>query len=399
MIRNFGMALFISFFSQANAQVFTETFESISGPGKPTVFINNGQSFTMVTGTPGGTMGGLFGVYIPGNTWNMPNPGGGSTTNGPGGFGVGVSCSAGNCSGISNKFLDNGSSIGKGQTYSIKSTNGSVFNIKSVHLFFSADNGNNNIAPLSVVVSGKKGGVVIFTITKTTGFVTGFSSNNGFNYFNFATEGGTDNSNKAIDEIEFRCAANINYFALDNFSWSSPATLPLRLLEFGGEQVGDNVSLHWRTADEVNVGYFDLQWSSDALEWITIDKQQSANLPGAIENSYHFMHNSTRPVNFYRLKMVDNDGKFVISKVIKLKRQIEAAVTFFPNPANRNLTITLPAAEPTMIQIFTGDGQIVREMKLQSLISTVDLGSLTGGVYVIRITQTGFTWVKKLVKR
>ena len=102
-----------------NAQVFTETFDGINGSGKPVVFVNNGQSFTALTATPGGTLGGLLGVYIPGNTWTMPSPGGGPVTNGPGGFGVGASCSSGVCSGVSDKFLDNGSSAGKAQVYSI----------------------------------------------------------------------------------------------------------------------------------------------------------------------------------------------------------------------------------------------------------------------------------------
>ncbi len=388
----------LSFFLKA--QVFTETFEGITGSGKPSVFNSSGQSFTAVTKTPGGSLGGFFGVYIPSNAWVMPNPGGGPTANGPGGFGVGTACTLGNCSGVSNKFLDNGLSSGRSQTYSVKTTNSSLFTIKSIYLFFSSDNGNNNNAPGSVIISGKKAGTVMFSITKTTGFVTGFSTNNGFNFIDFSTEGGSNNSNKGIDEIEFKCDATVNYFAIDNFTWGfSSASLPLQLLDFAGTMYGNNISLFWRTEAEVNVSHFELQWCKDASSWHTINTQLAKGKQSRDSNSYNYIHSNATGLNFYRLKMVDIDGKFTISKVVKFTGVANENIGVYPNPAKNILMINQPGGRSAKVQLVNSVGMIIKTIQLSNPTSLIDISGLIPGVYLIQINQGEFVKSQFFVKQ
>ncbi|WP_345080369.1 beta strand repeat-containing protein, partial [Nemorincola caseinilytica] len=213
-----ALILFFFFGSVATAlaQPFTETFESITDGGssaKPTVFVNNGQSFTCFTASC--PTGGTFGVWIPGDTWTDCN--GGHTNLSATNYGVGTSCTAGNCTGTSSKFLDAAATgANTNQTYSILTTDAALITVKGLHLFISTDNAATPGGG-SVTFRGKRGGVTKFTLTKTTGFVSNFSTNNGFTYINFATEGGTDNSLTNIDELEIQCGGGANYMAVDNF--------------------------------------------------------------------------------------------------------------------------------------------------------------------------------------
>ncbi|KAA9038714.1 T9SS type A sorting domain-containing protein [Ginsengibacter hankyongi] len=381
-----------------NAQVYTETFEGITGAGKPTTFTNNGQSFTAITVTPGGTLGGLFGVYIPSNTWIMPNPGGGSTTNTSGGFGVGTSCTSGSCTGVSDKFLDNGSSIGTGQVYSIKTTDNRLFNIISVHLFFSSDHGNTNVAPGSVIINGKKAGVTVFTINKVSGFITGFATNNGFNYINFATEGGSDFSKVAIDEIEFRCSSAVNYFAVDNFTWTPASVLPLQLVDFAGRIHDHQVFLSWHTAAEINTNHFELQWSNNSVNWQTINSQSAKCNNGAGNNVYAYTQNNPGDINFYRLRIVDNDGRITGSNVLRISERNSREIQFYPNPVSNKLLIILQKDEPAVVQFINSNGRLVKTMKLITTTTWVDIVNFVPGIYTMKIIQGAAIKEDKIVK-
>lgn len=383
-----------------NAQVFTETFEGINGSGKPVVFVNNGQSFTAITATPGGSLGGLFGVYIPGNTWTIPSPGGGSITNGPGGFGVGTSCSAGICSGVSDKFLDNGSSAGKAQVYSIKSTDGHLFTIKSIFLFFSSDNGNTNVAPGGLLITGKKAGSTVFSITKSSGFTTGFSINNGFNFINFSIEGGIDQSNSAIDEIQFTCGTNVNYFAIDNFAWGAASgPLPLKLIDFGGALSENAILLHWQTTDEVNIDYIETQRSKNSIDWQIINRQKPKGSLAVIDNNYDFTDYDFSNINYYRLKMVDLDGSFAFSRIIRINSKAVNKLEIYPNPAHDQFHLVAEGAKNGVIRIFNSNGVEVKALVFTNSISTVNISDLRPGLYSVLIFSTDSIRTIKFLKQ
>jgi hypothetical protein len=94
----FTLLLLLLVFQLSKAQ-YMETFESFTGSGtaKPTSFTSNSQSFTLTTTSC--TTGGTFGIFIPSQSWL--NCSGSTVSNGSGAYGVGTSCTAGNCSGTS----------------------------------------------------------------------------------------------------------------------------------------------------------------------------------------------------------------------------------------------------------------------------------------------------------
>lgn len=213
-----GFLALLTFSNVVFAQT-TETFESYT-TGKPTTFTTSGQAFTLTTANCSPTGGGMFSIFIPNQSY-VPCSGS-NTTNGGGSYGVGVSCTAGNCTGTSNNFIDNGTSSGTNQQYSIKTSNAALFTIKNLQVYVSTDNGSNPVAA-GVIFIGKKGGVGQFTVTVASGLNTSFSLNNGFTYIDFTTQGGSNNSTTNIDELQITGTNGENYIAIDNFTFG-PAT-------------------------------------------------------------------------------------------------------------------------------------------------------------------------------
>ncbi|NQY29445.1 MAG: T9SS type A sorting domain-containing protein [Flavobacteriaceae bacterium] len=136
-----------------------------------------------------------------------------------------------------NKFLDNSGPNNDdnvdGSSFTIK-TGGSEIGVTSLYLFCATRGLATHAGDLTIV--GKKSGVTQYTITLTSGWsgwsnVTTFTPNNGFSFIDFATEGSSDFTQIKIDELVFTSTNNLDYMALDAFSWAPGNTLSINHFE------------------------------------------------------------------------------------------------------------------------------------------------------------------------
>ncbi|TDO73284.1 putative secreted protein (Por secretion system target) [Flavobacterium chryseum] len=135
----------------------------------------------------------------------------------------------------SNRYIqvaDSAGPEGLGQTGTITAATGS-FKLSSLWIYLTGNSAQDasvtsNGLPGSVTFRGKLAGVTQFTVVKTTtGADTGYVlPGNGFLQINFATEGGSNNTNIIIDQLEVQLSSNYDYFAIDNFTWNNGASAP-----------------------------------------------------------------------------------------------------------------------------------------------------------------------------
>ncbi|MCY7422646.1 MAG: T9SS type A sorting domain-containing protein, partial [Chitinophagaceae bacterium] len=161
--------------------------------------------------------------------------------------------------------------------------------------------------------------------------------------------------------------------------------LPLTLLDFVAVRSGNNVALDWKTAHEINVNKFSVEWSSDGRSWSSVGNVGANN---RLENSYHFIHN--KPVtgdNFYRLRMIDHDGHAVLSAIRKVQfTQGNLGLVLIPNPSNSYAILTIPSGLNTrVIQIYGASGNMVRQFTLDNGINQlrINTAGLAAGMYTI----------------
>jgi hypothetical protein len=139
--------------------------------------------------------------------------------------------------------------------------------------------------------------------------------------------------------------------------------LPLTLTSFTGTLVNDQQTyLQWETAGELNTKDFEIEWSSDGINFNTIATLPAAN--NSIQNKqYHYQHKL--PVdgnNFYRLKMNDRDGRVTYSSVVKIKvAVIRTKVAVFPNPVAAVMQIQIQAEKNQSITLYLHgtDGRLI----------------------------------------
>lgn len=198
----------------AFCQQSTEDFET--EPAGAASFTDNGKSFniTSVTGED-------YDVF----THGFLN--GGAPTSTDNCVGCGWNGTTADNKWIDNTGAANNNGDNNGSSFTITTTGGEDISVQSLYLFCST----RTIAPHtgSITIEGKRNNISVYTITKSSGFanVTTFSPNNGFTHIDFATEGAADYSNLGIDELVFTGTGNLDYMALDAFTWDTNFVLSI----------------------------------------------------------------------------------------------------------------------------------------------------------------------------
>ena len=122
------------------------------------------------------------------------------------------------------KFIDNSgftnyNGDNNGTSVTIASDNGADFRLVSVYLFCSTIALANHSDTLHI--DAYKDGSPVYSFEKTSGFsdVVNQTPNNGFTLIDMATETMTDYSIVAIDSIDFWASGDMDYVAVDAFTW------------------------------------------------------------------------------------------------------------------------------------------------------------------------------------
>lgn len=116
---------------------------------------------------------------------------------------------------------------------------------------------------------------------------------------------------------------------------SNAAPLAIKLEKFSAKAAGQGVKLNWATATDSDESYFEVEKSFDGNKFQTISTVQ-ANVSN---KSYSYFDNSELSSNnYYRLKISNNEGKIVYSRIEVINGN--SFFTISPNPAQNFVNVT-----------------------------------------------------------
>ncbi len=194
---------------------------------------------------------------------------------------------------------------------------------------------------------------------------------------------------------------------LDSSEWisSEEFTLPIQLTSFTGRLNSPQIFLNWASENEFNSSHFDIERSADGNNFYKIGNINSIG-SSVIVNKYQYIDNQhpAAAVIFYRLKMVDKDGKFTYSNVIAIKRNgLSSSFKIFPNPANEILYLQASGNnEFGTLQIFDGSGRNLKEDRIYLRNNTsisINIKALPNGVYYLLLKSKTINERQKFVKQ
>lgn len=172
--------------------------------------------------------------------------------------------------------------------------------------------------------------------------------------------------------------------------------LPLRLLQFTAAPSGSDAMLKWNTANEINMSRFEIEHSIDGRNFEKVGIVNAANQPG--NHSYQFTHQSLDAgIHFYRLKVVDIDGRYSYSSVQKVNIDSWVRIEAYPNPAKQYVTIKGLRAGGN-VQMLTLDGKLVKQWTTTAGTLQVNLNGVVNGIYLFRYYYKGNMQQVKIMK-
>ena len=189
------------------------------------------------------------------------------------------------------------------------------------------------------------------------------------------------------------------------FDGSDESPLPLTLLSFSAKAVEQHYSLlEWKTASETNTKSFIVERSYNAKNFEQIGEVEAAGNSNIIL-PYAFIDKScTEELAYYRLKMMDIDGKYAVSKIMAVHFGNETNILVSPNPASNFVVLTYlneDKSESIDIVICDLNGKTIQEFKNISpnIENRINIENLESGVYLIKVLKRDSIETLRLIKK
>lgn len=180
------------------------------------------------------------------------------------------------------------------------------------------------------------------------------------------------------------------------------------LLSFSGKEQNAKAVLNWITSRENEPLRFEIEKSTDGINFTTVGVVNSHLAYGEEQNHYSFT--DPAPLNgrtYYRIKMKNANSRSVYSRTIQLSGKTEA-LDFLSviNPFSQALVFEVIAEQGgrTELELYNATGKLVKktEQEIAKGISRLrldDTSPLSAGVYFLRVKQGGHIIQKRVVKQ
>lgn len=167
--------------------------------------------------------------------------------------------------------------------------------------------------------------------------------------------------------------------------------LPVEISDFTGRQDGNIVVLEWTTLSEKDNDFFEIERSTDGINFATIGFVQGAG-NSAEKLAYNFADNAPESGRaYYRLSQVDYDGTRsyadrLVSVVYAADRDIR--LTIVPNPTRGLFNVLVKGASEGVAKLLSQNGKPIRIVEIHLSDELIDISDLPNGIYILQY-QTG----------
>lgn len=185
-------------------------------------------------------------------------------------------------------------------------------------------------------------------------------------------------------------------------SFDGNGLLPVNFISFNGELNGDEALLTWSTTNEINNKGFEIEKSYDGKTFDDVGFVKSTG-NSSVVNNYSFTDVKVLAgSNYYRLKQMDNDGRFNYSSTIKIDYS-KFSWSILGNPSNNEwLQLQLDKTVNISVQIVSLNGRIIQTIHKGNLTAgtySIPLNlSVRAGIYVVNLIADNKQYSKKIIK-
>lgn len=183
------------------------------------------------------------------------------------------------------------------------------------------------------------------------------------------------------------------------FEFPAQSTLPVKLLSFTGSYKNEATTLNWEAMAESNFSHYEIERSAAAnSDFAVVGRKDPLQQTVSNKVQYQFVDDLSGVSGtafYYRLRMVDIDGKSKFSNVILIRKdqKMMNGISVVPNPVTNGsamvkMTSTVPGTVDIRIIDFSGKAVLQQQNKVyqgNNSISINNLDRLQPGIYTMQL--------------
>ena len=176
--------------------------------------------------------------------------------------------------------------------------------------------------------------------------------------------------------------------------------LPIQLIEWTAyRDMNGGVMLQWKTSDEIHSNGYIVERSANGTSFTPISPLIAAQHIFA----FNYTLNDEQPLggnNYYRLKIIDADGKTYFSNIVQVILPVPPSLMVYPNPAREKIFIKISAQSSiSTLAVVNITGSVVKWINASNLtIVSVDILNLSPGLYYIKTMQGQSSLIVPFIK-
>jgi hypothetical protein len=175
------------------------------------------------------------------------------------------------------------------------------------------------------------------------------------------------------------------------FAGGSGLPLPVELISFNAHCHEGNSILTWSTASENNSAYYEIEVSSDGLNWETNGSIPASGF-STEELAYSYEIERASTLLYARLIQYDNNGDFKVFGPLAISCSSSWNMSTFPNPSQEIFNVVIRSKYSDMqgllnIVDMSGNQISSRKVLIQEGINVFSISQLqiSGGAYFIQL--------------
>jgi hypothetical protein len=180
---------------------------------------------------------------------------------------------------------------------------------------------------------------------------------------------------------------------------TTSAVLSMTLKNFRGIYNDQKVDLSWATMMESGVDHYQIQRSSDGINFLDIDQIGSKMTINTNDYQLNYLYVDTHPLSgtsFYRVRVIGKDGSSNQTPVVQIIHSVVTGTRIYPTVVQNN-TLYIESDKnlrEVKVEFFDFSGNKISETYWSTLNSRQNVqvsktGHLTSGTYVARLSVNG----------
>ena len=177
------------------------------------------------------------------------------------------------------------------------------------------------------------------------------------------------------------------------------ATLPVEFGNFTVTKAGNKAKINWNTLQELNSSHFEVERSADSRTWTSIHKVNAAGTSSTVINYEYIDPLPAKGRNYYRIRQIDLNGTAKTTDIKAVDFNSPKSISFFPNPANDQLTVQSGGTQIYSIRIIDSKGQVVLQNNVNQTTTHLNLKQMKAGLYILQLMTNEGMVTERFIKQ